>query len=213
MTDGSPRPLGPLTDEELVRRYRHGIDPEGAMLELYERYRSLTYGFFRRRIGSPDLAAEENQELYMTVVQHLKGYRGESSFRTWLFQIAHHRLSHLRRRWSVHLDEKADAVPEELWEQLAAPSEGSPELRAARGEVTAALKRCLAALPETERAVVFGQYYGGITLQLLDVRLGLTNRSGSRSLLIAAQRRLRKCLEKAGMDAAAVRGSLEGGSA
>lgn len=149
----------------------------------------------------------------MTVVQHLKDYRGEASVRTWLFQIAHHRLSHLRRRWGVHLDERADAVPEELWEQLASPTEESPELRAARGEVTVALKRCLAALPETERAVVFGQYYGGITLQLLDERLGLTNRSGARALLIAAQRRLRKCLEKAGVDAAAIRQSLEGGPA
>ena len=39
-----------------------------ALLELYERHRTVTYGFFRRRIGIPEIAAEENQELYLTML-------------------------------------------------------------------------------------------------------------------------------------------------
>ncbi len=178
-------------------------------MELYERYRTVTYAFFRRRIGVPDIAAEENQELYLAVLEHLKDFRGESSFRTWLFQIAHHRLAHLRRRWGVHVDERAEDVPEELWGQIAAPSSDNPEHQAGRNETARALRRCLAALPEIERAVIFGQYYSGITLKLLSRELKLANPSGARALLIAAQRKLRRCLEQAGVDARAAIESLE----
>jgi DNA-directed RNA polymerase specialized sigma24 family protein len=126
-----------------------------------------------------------------------------------LFQIAHHRLAHLRRRWGVHVDERAEEVPEELWGQIAAPSKESPERKAGRSEIARALRRCLAALPEIERAVIFGQYYSGITLQLLSRELKLANPSGARALLIAAQRKLRRCLEQAGVDAGAAIESLE----
>ena len=209
MTDAPLRPLSPLTDEELVRRYRAGLEPEAALLELYERYQAKTYAFFRRRIGIADIAAEENQELYMTVIRHLGEFRGDSLFRTWLFQIAHHRLAHLRRRWGVHVDERTDEVPESLWGQIAAPAAADPERQASRRQVARALKRCLAALPEIERAVILGQYYAGITLQLLSREMGLANPSGARALLIAAQRRLRRCLEEAGIDAGAALSPME----
>jgi RNA polymerase sigma-70 factor, ECF subfamily len=187
------------SDEELVRAFQRGEDPPGALLELYERHRTLTYAFFRRRIGIAEIAAEENQELYVTVVEHLGEFRGESSFRTWLFQIAHYRLSHLRRRWRVHLDERTDSVPDELLGEIASPSEDDPERRAGRAQVEQTLRRCIAALPEIERVVIFGQYYAGVTLQELTEELKLANASGSRALLIAAQRRLKRCLEEAGV--------------
>ena len=209
MNDEAARPLAALTDEEVVRRYHAGLDPEGAVMELYERYNRLTYGFLRRRIGIPEIAAEENQELYLTLLGHLKEFRSEASFRTWLFQIAHYRLSHLRRRWGVHVDERAEEVPEELWGRIAGPESG-PERQAARREVTRALKACLAKLPEIERAVVFGQYYAGITLQMLSREMKLANPSGARALLIAAQRKLRRCLQEAGFEASAALESVEG---
>jgi RNA polymerase sigma-70 factor (ECF subfamily) len=208
MTEPPDRPLAALTDDELVRRYRHDLDAEGALSELYDRYRTMTYAFFRRRIGVPEIAAEENQELYMTVVEHLKRFRGESSFRTWLFQIAHHRLSHLRRRWAVHVDERASEVPDTLWNEIHSPAADNPEARAGRTQVAGALRRCLAALPEVERAVIYGQYYAGVTLQLLGEELRLTNKSGARAVLIAAQRKLKQCLKRSGFDAGTALGAL-----
>jgi len=200
MTRTGERPLAALSDEELVRRYQNGTDAEEALLELYERHRTVTYGFFRRRIGIPEVAAEENQELYLTVVRYLKDFRGESSFRTWLFQIAHNRLSRLRRRWSVRVDERTDDVPDELLRSVRSET-ANPEQAAGMGQVARALRRCIAALPEIERAVIFGQYYVGVTLRELTEEMKLTNKSGARSFLIAAQRRLKACLAGAGVDA------------
>ena len=193
------RELADVSDEELVRRYQQAIGSEEALQELYERHRTVTYAFFCRRIGIPEIAAEENQELYLSVVQHLSGFRGTSSFRTWLFQIAHNRLSHLRRRWRVHVDERADDIPEHMWEQFESPDSDNPEQLTDKSRAARVLRRCLAALPEIERAVVYGQYYADVTLRFLTEELKLTNKSGARAALIAGQRRLRTCLEKSGI--------------
>jgi len=189
-----------FSDEDLVGRFQQGLDPEGVIEQLYERHRTVTYAFFRRRIGAPEIAAEQNQELYLTVIKHLPGFRGDSKFRTWLFQIAHHQLSHLRRRWRVHLDERAQDVPDDLLDRLSTNDGGGPEQRASKAQVVRALRRCMAALPAVERVVILGQYYADVTLEDLTRQLGLTNKSGARASLIAGQRRLKKCLAQAGID-------------
>lgn len=187
---GSPRDAA---DRAAIDRFRAG-DREGGVGELFRRYGPQTYGFFARRTGDREVAAELNQELYLAVVRALPAFRGESSFRTWLFRMAHNELSNLRRRWRTHLDERTPDVPDELWEQIGGATEEDPGTLMDDARQSRALLRCLAALPENERAVVIGQYYQGETLAALTERLGLSNASGARALLIAAQRRIKRCL-------------------
>jgi len=177
-------------------------DPDaGATFEaLFERYAHVTDAFFRRRIGTPEIAAEENQELWLAVAKHFAAFRGESTVRTWLFRLARNRLWHLRRRWSVHLDERTDAPPEGFWDALRGDDE-SPDRSVETHDRRRRLRRCIAELPEVERAVVFGQYWEGVTLKELTQALGMDNPSGARATLIAAQRRLRRCLERSGLTA------------
>lgn len=165
---------------------------------LFERYGPLTLGFFRRRIGNPELAAEMNQELYIDLIRGLDRFRGESQLKTWLFRLAHNRLSNLRRRWRTHLDEVTAESTEEMAEILQAGSEEQPDAGAARQERLAALTRCLGRLPEIERAVIIGQYFDETTLAELTERLALTNPSGARAVLIAGQRKLRRCMAESG---------------
>lgn len=187
-------------DEELVRRFQDGIDREAAILELFDRYGALTQAFLTRRIGNPDLAADLNQELYISVIQSLDRFRGDASFKTWLFRLAQNRLSNLRRRWRTHLDELPDVAPEDLVDQLSDSDDQAPDAVISRGQVQAALHRCLAHLPEVERAVVLGLYYDGVSLQDLTDRFEMRNKSGARASLIAAQRKLRLCLERSGVN-------------
>ena len=183
-------------DEELVRRFQDGIDREAAIMELFDRYGALTQAFLARRIGNPDLAADLNQELYISVIQSLDRFRGEASFKTWLFRMARNRLSNLRRRWRTHLDELPDAAPEDLVDQLSDSDDQAPDAVVDRRKVQAVLHRCLARLPEVERAVVLGLYYERISLQDLTNRFEMRNKSSARASLIAAQRKLRRCLER-----------------
>lgn len=187
-----------LDDAALVERFQKGDEAAGALEVLFGRYAAMTYAFFARGVGQRRIAEELNQELYLQVIEALPRFRQDSQFKTWLFRLAYHHLSNLRRRWRTHLDEVPAVPATELWEQLV-PDDGcgSPEREADDGERRERLQDCLARLPEVERAVVFGHYYHELTLEVLTGELGLTNRSGARATLIAAQRRLRRCMEHA----------------
>lgn len=186
------------SDSALVKRFQSGSDRESALIALFERYGQLTYAFLRRRIGNAELAAELNQELYIGVLESLDRFRGESSFKTWLFRLAHNQLSNFRRRLRTHVDERSDP-PDELMEAVLASGDEPADATVIKGERDRLLEHCLAGLPEIERAVVVGQYYEGVTLEELTARFQMTNRSGARASLIAAQRKLRRCLEQSGV--------------
>ncbi len=190
------------TDEMLVRRFRSGDDLDGVFRDILARYGALTHAFFKRRIGNEDLAAEQNQELYLSVVRHLHGFRFECSFRSWLFSLAHNRVRQFRRRLQVHADERPEDLPEAVWDRFAGKVLDDPEDNASRKQRSSLLKRCLARLSEIERLVVCGQYYHHKTLRELSGLLRMENPSGARATLIAAQRKLRKCLEAAGVTGA-----------
>jgi len=186
-------------DDELIRRFQDGTDRETAITELFDRYGAMTQAFLARRIGNSDLAAELNQELYISVIQSLDRFRGDASFKTWLFRMAQNRLSNLRRRWRTHLDELPDAAPEDLIDQLSDSDDQAPDAVVSRAQVQDSLQRCLAYLAEIERAVVMGLYFDGVSLQELTDRFEMQNKSGARATLIAAQRKLRRCLERSGI--------------
>lgn len=188
-----------MSDRQLIELFQSKVDRQRALAELFERYGPVTYAFLRRRIGDAEIAAEVNQDLFISVLESLDKFRGDASFKTWLFRMAHNRVSNLRRRWRVHLDELPDAAPDELAEELAASGESRPDETFEIGERQRALQLCLAGLTEIQRGVVLGQYYENVTLEELTARFAMTNKSGARAALIAAQRKLRRCLERSGV--------------
>ncbi len=130
------------------------------------------------------------------MIKGLRRFRLESSFKTWLFRLAYNHLSNLRRRLRTRLDEQPVDPPSELWEQLLPDPGDSADTVLDSEETSRQLRSCLARLPELERAVVLGRYYNGTTLQELTEELKLSNRSGARAYLIAAQRKLKRCMER-----------------
>ncbi|RMG44538.1 MAG: sigma-70 family RNA polymerase sigma factor [Acidobacteria bacterium] len=191
--DGAGRAMD--EDRALLERLRSGPARGDAMAQILERHAERTYAFFRARVGDPEIAAELNQELYLALLDSLRSFRGECSLETWLFRLARWRLAKLRRRWSVHTDESAPRPLEAVAERVPVPGL-EPDERAARSERIRRLRDCLARLPEIERAVVVAHYYEGQTLDEVTRRLGLTNPSGARAVLLAAQRHLRACLHR-----------------
>jgi len=185
-----------LDDAALVRQFQSGVDPAGAIEVLFERYALTSFAFFCRSVGDRRRAEDLNQELFLEVIKGLPRFRHESSFKTWFFRLAYNHLSNLRRRLRTRLDERPAEPPTELWEQLIPdPGEATDE-RLAVEEDAMRLRRCLARLPEIERAVILGRYYHDVTLQQLTDELKLTNNSGARAYLIAGQRKLRRCMER-----------------
>lgn len=94
--------MGDVSDFELLEAWRN--EDEAAGRELFARYFDSVYRFFRNKV---DEAAEDlTQQTFMGLVQSRDRFRGDASFRTYLFMIARKRLySYLRQR-----DRRGDAV-------------------------------------------------------------------------------------------------------
>ena len=97
------RPLKELSDEHLVVLCQG--DNHAAFEVLVDRYKSGIHWLVRRMVGGTD-DEDLTQEVFIKVYQAIPGFRGGSSFKTWIYKIAHNLcLSELRKkgRRGVHL--------------------------------------------------------------------------------------------------------------
>jgi RNA polymerase sigma-70 factor (ECF subfamily) len=91
-------------DLELVRRAQAG-DVE-AFGDLVERNRRAVFRAALAAVGSADEADDVAQEAFVTAFQKLAGFRGESSFKTWLLSITWRKAIDRRKsvtRWMQRL--------------------------------------------------------------------------------------------------------------
>lgn len=72
-------------DEALVRAFQAGEDI--AFDELVLRHKERVFNMCYRFFGDYEDANDSAQEIFMKVYIALKGFRGESSFSTWLYRI------------------------------------------------------------------------------------------------------------------------------
>lgn len=83
-------------DEALAERWRNGDRSAGE--RLFERHFASVRRFFRNKL-SADEGEDLMQRTFLACAQSQAQFRGESSFRTYLFTIARNELyGHLRRR-------------------------------------------------------------------------------------------------------------------
>ena len=77
--------------------YRQG--DAGAFETLYARHKGPLYRFVLRSVKERALAEELYQEIWMRVIEARSRYSVQAKFSTWLYTIAHHRLTdHWRKR-------------------------------------------------------------------------------------------------------------------
>jgi len=128
-------------DRDAIARCLEG-DRE-AFGELLDRHQGTVFNIAYRMTGSRQDAEDLAQDAFVRAYSALGEFRGESSFRTWICQIATRLcIDHLRSRKETR----------ELREDLAAPGEGSDWTgRMADGEIVA---EAIRALPPHYRAVV-----------------------------------------------------------
>ncbi|MEO0425733.1 MAG: sigma-70 family RNA polymerase sigma factor [Pseudomonadota bacterium] len=128
-------------DEALMVAFGAGEAP--AFDTLYERYRGPVYRFFARQLRVED-AQEAHQDTWLRVVRARERYRPTSSFRSYLFTIAHNVLTDLWRRQGRR---PADAAvdPDEL------VGRGDPQAESERAELVDQFFALLAQLPMEQR--------------------------------------------------------------
>lgn len=87
---------GDPADAQLVEQVNHG--DRAALERLVLRHQAWIYNIAVRMVFQPHDAEEVTQEVLVKVITRLSTYRGESTFRTWLYRIAANHVLNMQRR-------------------------------------------------------------------------------------------------------------------
>ena len=152
-------------EREWIERARTG--DTAAYRRLVERYSDRAYGLALRMLGSPSEAEEVAQDGFLRAWRALPGFRGDSSFSTWLHRIIVRRaldraaVLKTRRAHETGLDDAA---------AIEAPDRsGGAESEALAGR----LDRLLGSLTGVQRAAILLYYYEDHSVEQVSQTLGI----------------------------------------
>ena len=103
-----------LSDHELIALFKRG--QQQAFGELYNRHYKMIYNRCQRLCHDEEVAFDLTQEVALKALDHLKDFRGDSQFKTWIYTIAsRHCYSYLQQKKTSLLmtEEMADVIPQE----------------------------------------------------------------------------------------------------
>jgi RNA polymerase sigma-70 factor (ECF subfamily) len=169
-----------------------------AFEELVNRYEQRIYQLGLKITANPADAEDVLQETFLKTFVHLREFREDSRFYTWLVRIGINegrmRLRKQRFDKSVPIEdftsEDGGTVPREY-----ADGKPDPEEIAARSELRAMLLKAISMLPFGSRAVLVLRDVEGFTPQETAETLGVTEQV-VKARLFRAHLRLRKILSK-----------------
>lgn len=185
------------SDEALMLAYRDG---DGRAFELlYQRHRRRLYRWLAHQCGSPTIAEELYQDIWLKIINARDGYEVSAKFSTWLFRIAHNRLvDHWRASARVPAaigapdDEQADDGPDPV-ELIAGSAFDEPDNEFERKRLGAALVNAIEALPAAQRETFLLAEETDMTLEEIASVTGV-NRETAKSRMRYALAKLRQGL-------------------
>jgi RNA polymerase sigma-70 factor (ECF subfamily) len=152
------------TDEELVARATAG--DRDSFNQLVGRWERPIYALAYRTLGREEDARDVVQEAFLRAYRGLRGFKGQAKFSSWLYRIALNLcrdwMRRERRAPLVQVPEGVDPI--EMASAHAEPSESVEDL-VARREMSAAVARAMAELPEEQRTAILLKEYHGLTFQ------------------------------------------------
>lgn len=191
----SPGSLESWADEDLLEAARHagagGAEP--FLDELYSRHYDQVARWCLRLTGDVDRAADLAQECFFKAHRSLDSFRGDCKFSTWMYTVVRRTAINRSQLASARL---TDPIEDASLGDLTLP--GDDALNSLERRETSTLIREAAAkhLNETEQQVLRLRFGTGLSLPAIDRLLGLENRSGSKTHLQSAKRKLRHRLAR-----------------
>ncbi|OGT57102.1 MAG: RNA polymerase subunit sigma [Gammaproteobacteria bacterium RIFCSPHIGHO2_12_FULL_63_22] len=137
-----------LTDEELMLAY--GAGEASAFETLYSRHRGPLFRFMLHQVRDHGTAEELYQDVWQRVITARARYQPDARFSTWLFQIAHNRLTDHWRALQHRPPAPADAEERTIREA----DQETPERQLSAFEERRRLQLALEELPADQREVV-----------------------------------------------------------
>jgi RNA polymerase sigma-70 factor, ECF subfamily len=191
LSSSTGQPLGRLTERELIQGSRTSAAQRGAFVEeLFRRHYPKVVTWCLRFAGDRAEAQDLAQGVFVRAYRHLDAFRGDSSFVTWLYVITRSECMNAvtrRRRPAAIPEEDLAEIPDE---DAARPDEGLEQEGIAK-----VLKTLLdLALDETEKKVFTLHYGEDVPLDAISRLLGLSNRTGAKTVIVRARRKLARAL-------------------
>lgn len=197
------RPTAADDSQELIRAALSG--DSGAVDELLVRHISRLRAYVRLRMGQLVRSKESSEDLVQSICREvLEGidrfeYRGEASFRHWLFRRAEHKIIdrgrfHRRQRRDPGREQEADDE-HDAETLLGMASLVTPSRDAVAREELARLETAFLELPEDYREVVILARIVGLKHEEIAERMGKTE-SATWNLLSRALARLATLLDR-----------------
>jgi RNA polymerase sigma-70 factor (ECF subfamily) len=156
----------------------------GAIEEFVDIYQPTAYRLAISILDDPAEADEAAQDALLTALAHLKSYRGEAAFTTWLYTVtlnlcrrrlrkrrSHERLVHLLRE-AIHMHS----------ETL------HPEAEVLKVEADAALWSAIGRLADLQREVIVLRYYHDLSIANISQVTGVSERTVHNRLRTAHER-------------------------
>lgn len=176
-------------DQRLVERAQAGdFDAFEALVSKYER---RAYALALRIVRHAHDAEEVVQQTFLSVVEHLEEFRGESGFYTWLMRIAtNHALALLRKRAvratvPLEADSSGDSYANVPRPEYIAVWRETPDQLASRREVRRLVDEALDELDDKYRLVFLLRDVEGLSTRETAEALGITEENAKVRLLRA----------------------------
>ncbi len=163
-------------DPALVRACQRG--EAGGLDALIRATYADVYALARRMLADPDEAADATQEVFVRVMKSVLGFRGDSTFGTWLHRVTVNVcLTMLRKRSRAReaglvAGHAPFGLPAD--ESALAARGPQPDELAATADLAARSEAALATLPEDARAVVVLRDIEGLSTKEVAELLGVT---------------------------------------
>jgi len=170
-----------------------------AFEELVNRHERRIYTLARRITGNEQDAEDVTQEAFLSALEHLPGFREESSFGTWLSRIATHAALKIIRKRKGLPTESLDAATEDgalPHPEYIADWRESPERLVQRNETARLIDDALAKLDEGHRVVFLLRDVEGLSVKETADALNLSE-ANVKVRLLRARLQLREHLTRA----------------
>jgi RNA polymerase sigma-70 factor, ECF subfamily len=140
----------PLAETECPDAPQAGLG-SSAFAELYTEHSRAIYYLCLRLLSNPDKAEDATHDVFLKAFRKLDQFRGESSWRTWLYRIAINHCHNLQSAWQErHLLSNAD---EAVWETAVARTD-SPVRVLETKELGERIQKALDGLPPEYRLLL-----------------------------------------------------------
>jgi RNA polymerase sigma-70 factor (ECF subfamily) len=152
------------SDEELVARATAG-DLE-SFNQLVRRWERPIFALAYRTLGREEDARDVVQDAFLRAYRGLPRFKGEAKFSSWLYRITLNLCRDWirRERRAPIVPTPAGADPNAFADEQVSPSVSVEEL-VGRRQMSDAVARALAELPEDQRTAILMKEYHGLTFQ------------------------------------------------